>query len=73
MKTRRRARHVTLETLYEYDIAEHDPEVILKHRLEDSPMESTGVEFTRGLVYGVIEHQAEMDILISRYAPELAA
>jgi N utilization substance protein B len=70
MKTRRRARRVTLETLYEYDIAEHDPEVILQYRLEDNPMENTGVEFTRRLVYGVIEHQAEMDILIARYAPE---
>lgn len=70
MKTRRRARRVTLETLYEYDIAEHDPDVILQYRLEDNPMESTGVEFTRQLVYGVIEHQAEMDILIARYAPE---
>ncbi len=70
MKTRRRARRVTLETLYEYDIAEHDPDVILQYRLEDNPMESTGVEFTRRLVYGVIEHQAEMDILIARYAPE---
>ncbi len=70
MKTRRRARRVTLETLYEYDIAEHDPDVILQYRLEDNPMESTGVDFTRRLVYGVIEHQAEMDILIARYAPE---
>ncbi|GIK57966.1 MAG: transcription antitermination factor NusB [Chloroflexi bacterium] len=70
MKTRRRARRVTLETLYEYDIAEHDPDVILQYRLEDNPMESTGVDFTRRLVYGVIEHQEEMDILIARYAPE---
>lgn len=70
MKTRRRARRVTLETLYEYDIAEHDPDVILQYRLEDNPMESAGVDFTRRLVYGVIEHQAEMDILIARYAPE---
>lgn len=70
MKTRRRARRVTLETLYEYDIAEHDPDVILQYRLEDNPMESTGVDFTRRLVYGVIEHQGDMDILIARYAPE---
>lgn len=70
MKTRRRARRVTLETLYEYDIAEHDPDVILQCRLEDYPMESTGVDFARLLIYGVIEHQEEMDILIARYAPE---
>lgn len=33
-------------------------------------MESAGVEFANRLVHGVIEHQEEMDILISRYAPE---
>ena len=70
MKTRRRARRVTLETLYEYDLAEHDPEVILQYRLADHPMESAGVEFTRRLIFGVIENMEEMDILISRYAPE---
>lgn len=70
MKTRRRARRVTLETLYEYDLAGHDPDSILQHRLEDHPMESAGVVFTRELVFGVIENMEEMDILISRYAPE---
>lgn len=70
MKTRRRARRVTLETLYEYDIAEHDPDMILQHRLEDHPMESSGVEFARSLIHGVVSHQEEMDILIARSAPE---
>ncbi|MCP4362562.1 MAG: transcription antitermination factor NusB [Chloroflexi bacterium] len=70
MKTRRRARRVTLETLYEYDITEHDPAVILEYRLDDFPMESAGVDFTQRLIFGVIEHQEDMDILISRYAPE---
>ena len=70
MKTRRRARRVTLETLYEYDLAGHDADDILKYRLEDHPMESAGVVFTKELVHGVIENIEEMDILISRYAPE---
>lgn len=70
MKTRRRARRVTLETLYEHDIAEHDPDVILEYRLQDQPLESAGLEFARRLIYGVIEHINEMDILIARYAPE---
>ena len=70
MKTRRRARRVTLETLYEYDIAEHPPGEILQHRLADQPMESSGVEFASYLIQGVIEHQYETDKLISRYAPE---
>lgn len=70
MKTRRRARRVTLETLYEFDIANHSPDVILEQRLADSPMETVGVEFASNLVNGVIQHQAQIDELIARYAPE---
>ncbi len=70
MKIRRRARRVTLETLYEYDIAQHLLDEVLQHRLENSPMENAGVEFAIFLIYGVVEHQAEMDKLIARYAPE---
>ncbi len=70
MKIRRRARRVTLETLYEYDIAQHPLDEVLQYRLEDSPMENAGVDFATFLVYGVVEHQAEMDKLIAQYAPE---
>lgn len=70
MKTRRRARRVTLETLYEYDIANHPPGEILQRRLDENYMEKAGVDFASKLVQGVIEHQEEMDVLISRYAPE---
>lgn len=70
MKTRRRARRVTLETLYEYDIANHQPGEILQHRLRDNPMESAGVKFAETLIMGVVEYQTVMDQLISRYAPE---
>ncbi len=70
MKTRRRARRIALETLYEYDIVGHDPAIILEYRLDNYPIESAGVDFAQWLIFGVIEHQTEMDILISRYAPE---
>ncbi|MCB8943756.1 MAG: transcription antitermination factor NusB [Ardenticatenaceae bacterium] len=70
MKTRRRARRVVLETLYEYDIAEHEPIAVMERRLEDNPMERTGLEFTTLLVQGVVEYQAHIDKLIARYAPE---
>lgn len=70
MKTRRRARRVTLETLYEYDIAAHDPDEIIQRRVEEYPMESSGVEFAVQLVHGVIENQEHMDKFIARYAPE---
>ena len=67
MKTRRRARRVTLETLYEYDIANHPPGEVLERRLLENPMENTGVEFASRLIQGVIQ---QMDTLIAQYAPE---
>lgn len=70
MKTRRRARRVILETLYEYDIANHDPAEVLEQRLEESPMERAGIEFASRLVQGVIAYQEQMDRLIARFAPE---
>ena len=70
MKTRRRARRVTLETLYEYDIANHLPGEVLERRLLENPMEKTGVEFASRLIQGVIQNQEEMDTLIAQYAPE---
>ncbi|MBE2197685.1 MAG: transcription antitermination factor NusB [Anaerolinea sp.] len=70
MKTRRRARRATLESLYEYDIANHPPGEALQQRLLEAPMTSTGVEFAARLIQGVVEHQLAMDKLIARYAPE---
>jgi transcription antitermination protein NusB len=70
MKTRRRARRVTLETLYEYDIVHHDPDEVLALRVETNPMEHAGVDFARALVHGVITYQHHMDRLITRFAPE---
>ena len=70
MKTRRRSRRVTLEALYEIDIADHAPGEVLQRRLVEYPMENTGVEFASRLVQGVIKHMPDMDKLIVRYAPE---
>ncbi len=70
MKTRRRARRIALETLYEHDIAHHPVGTVLRYRLESNPLESSGVEFASYLIQGVVEHQEEMDVLIARYAPE---
>jgi transcription antitermination protein NusB len=70
MKTRRRARRVTLETLYEYDIAGHPVGEVLQRRLQDNPMDNAGVEFASQLVTGVISYLSEIDKLIAHYAPE---
>lgn len=68
--TRRRARRLTLETLYEYDLAEHDPEDVLVRRIEEQPLQDSGISFARGLIEGVVEFQVVIDDLIAQYAPE---
>jgi N utilization substance protein B len=70
MKTRRRARRITLEILYEIDIAEHLPDEVINRRVNEQPMESAGILFTEKLVHGVIQHKDDMDELIAEYAPE---
>jgi N utilization substance protein B len=70
MKTRRRARRITLETLYEVDLANHDSTEVLERRFDEAPLETTGIDFAFKLVNGVVEHQSGMDTLIARYAPE---
>lgn len=70
MKTRRRARRITLEILYEVDIAEHPADEVIQRRLQEQPMENAGIEFTEKLVHGVIQHRDDMDELIAEYAPE---
>ncbi|NCF66129.1 MAG: transcription antitermination factor NusB [Chloroflexi bacterium] len=70
MKTRRRARRVTLEVLYEYDIAQHPPGEILQRRLAANQIDTSGAEFASQLVEGTLSFLDGMDVLIARYAPE---
>jgi N utilization substance protein B len=70
MKARHRARIVALQALFEIDCAQHHPAVVIDRRLDDVALPEAGVSFARGLVDGVSTHQAELDALIGRYAPE---
>ena len=70
MRTRRRSRRLTLEVLYEYDLAGHSALPTLARRLDEQPIESAGAEFARRLVVGILKYQERMDTIISRYAPE---
>ncbi len=70
MRTRRRARRLTLEILYEHDLAEHPAHEVLSRRLLEQPMEKAGAVFASKLTQGVVEYQAQMDAIIARFAPE---
>ena len=81
MKPRRRARCLTLEILYEHDVAEHEPLVILQRRIDDPIAEDipdaepeayslSTQEFATALLNGVTRYNEQIDTLISRFAPE---
>ncbi len=70
MKPRTRARSLALQVLYEVDIANHPPVDVFKARLEESPLSDDLSEFTRNIVFGVLPLTSNLDLIISKYAPE---
>ncbi len=70
MKARRRARAVALQTLFEVDLAGHDPSRVLQQRLQDSNLDKDIAEFARHLVQGTLENLPQLDLNIQEIAPE---
>jgi N utilization substance protein B len=68
--TSRMARHLALQALYEIDCAQHNPETVLRARLETQPLSKRNEEFMRCLVEGVLKHREALDSLIYKHAPE---
>ena len=70
MKPRTRARSIALQVLYEVDIANHPPGDVFKSRLEETPLADDLSEFTRKIIFGVLPLTPDLDLIISKYAPE---
>jgi len=76
MKSRTRARSLALQVLYEVDLTDHLPGVVLEQRLAE--MQPGGqvvltddlVEFSRQIIAGVIPIASKMDDVIATCAPE---
>jgi N utilization substance protein B len=75
---RRLARITALQTLYEVDSTDHPVDDVLRRNLDEPTSENpdataladpSGREFARSLVTGVLQHTAELDLLIEKSAP----
>lgn len=67
--TRRKARTIALQTLYEGDIAGHDPRAVLDRLLQDQALHKDTVDYATRLVRGIVEHRPNIDGVISQTAP----
>jgi transcription antitermination factor NusB len=67
---RRQARIIALQTLYEYDIANHDPTEVLQRHTEERNLHPKVVEYASELVLGVCSHLADIDAHIQSAARE---
>ncbi len=67
---RRQARIIALQTLYEYDIANHAPEEVLQRHAEERNLPPKVVEYASELVLGTYNQLADIDTHIQSAARE---
>lgn len=71
LKERTYLRSIALQALYEYDLTEHDITTILTNRFETEDVpDDDEKKFVIDLVVGVINHKAELDAMIEKYAAD---
>ena len=69
MGSRRRARGVALQALYELDCTSHKADEVLARLVYDEEVDEETYEFVATLVRGVIGHRREIDAVIAQHAP----
>ncbi len=72
MSNRHLARAIVLQSMYEWDFHQGEPDVvgILERNLEEFAPELDEKDFARALLTGVMEKRPEIDAMISHFAPD---
>jgi N utilization substance protein B len=70
MKSRTKARSIALQVLYEMDLTNHSPGLILEERLAEEKLDKSLEDFTRQIVVGVAPLVVRLDNFIAQHAPE---
>jgi N utilization substance protein B len=68
--SRRRAREIALQVLFQVDLVNAEPNRALNYMLDENSVPDKLAAFTRSLVKGTLEHQLEIDECIKQYAIE---
>ncbi len=67
--TRRRARILALQALYEIDGSGHEPESVVTQRVREMSLPQAVETFARKIVRGVLENLDRIDRIIGTHAP----
>lgn len=70
MTLRHQARILVMQSLYEWDLADHDPFVALEHHITVRGVSVRVAEFATKLVTLVVEQQQAIDVRLAAAAPE---
>lgn len=70
MKARTRARAVALQALYEIDMVDHPPLLVVHNRLSEIELDQKMADFISQIVAGVWPIRNELDQFIAEHAPE---
>ena len=69
MASRRRARGIALQILYELDCTHHKAEEVLSRLVYDDSVDEDDYSFVTALVEGVQTHRRQIDSIIHQHAP----
>jgi N utilization substance protein B len=69
MTSRRRARGIALQILYELDCTHHQAKEVLARLVYDESIDESTYVFIEALVGGVQTYQRQIDSIIEQYAP----
>ena len=69
MASRRRARSIALQVLYEVDTTTHRAEEVVARHIYDDSVGEDALDFITTMVRGVLEHVHQLDRVIQRHAP----
>jgi len=70
MKSRTKARSISLQILYEVDISGHKPGKVLEEHLQELRLDDSYVQFISQIVKGVTDYKEQLDEFIADFAPE---